>query len=323
MKYTIIVTIILIKCWNLSAQEQAAVFSQYQVAPILITPAVAGFNDEHTIQMNLRTAWVGFPGAPKTYGVQYHGPIGKTLGVGLGVLSETIGSTTRFRLQMNYAFHYAFERNNKETAKIGLGFSTDFHQFRIADPQPNSATMTEEGLIGLGYDVANDDRIQSAIDGESIFDAALGIWGTIQKRTFIGLTFPNLIVAKIGDIESGESQGSFFRSVIFNFGHKFDVAGSNLTIEPSLMIRKMLDVPLQAHFNVVGGFLNEQLLAGLSFQAGTGGQMGLILGTKIDVLRFYYSFDLGFQNFQQYSSGSHELTVAFTFAKSKKKFDRD
>lgn len=318
MKHLIIAIIVLASAWSLEAQEQAAVFSQYQVAPILITPAVAGFSGDHTIQMNLRTAWVGFPGAPKTYGVQYHGPIGKTLGVGLGILSETLGNTSRFRFQMNYAFHYAFERNNKETAKIGLGFSTDFHQFRVASSTTNAEIMNNIPQ----YDIT-DRRLVTAVDGESIFDAALGIWGTVRQRTFIGLTFPNLIVAKIGDIESGESQGSFFRSVIFNLGHKFDVAGSNLTIEPSLMIRKMLDVPLQAHFNVVGGFLDEQLLAGLSFHAGTGGEMGLILGTKIDVLRFYYSFDLGFQNFQQYSSGSHELTVAFTFAKSKKKFDRD
>jgi type IX secretion system PorP/SprF family membrane protein len=290
------------------AQEQAAVFDHYIVAPILMTPAVAGFDGKHQIQMNLKSAWVGFPGSAKTYGIQYHGPIGKILGLGVGILSENIGNTMLTRFQLNYAAR--FEIN--EIAKLGVGFSTDFSRKTLA------RSVLESDLYDEG-----DVRVEDAVDGENIFDAALGFWGTFNDQTYIGLTFPNLVVAKIGDIETESQNGTFFKSVIFNLGHKFDVSSSNLTLEPSLMIRKMLDVPIQAHFNIVGGFMDEQLLAGLSFQAGTGGAMGLLLGTKVDVFKVYYSYGLGFSNFQQYSNGSHEITVGFAFDSGKKKYDRD
>lgn len=308
MKKFFILFILAVSALAAQAQEQAAVFDHYTVAPILMTPAVAGFDGKHNIQMNLKSAWVGFPGSAKTYGIQYHGPIGKILGLGAGVLSETIGNTTLTRFQLNYAAR--FEIN--DIAKLGVGFSTDFYRKRLAR-SVLASDLYDEGDV----------RVEDAVDGENIFDAALGFWGTFNDQTYIGLTFPNLVVAKIGDIETQSQSNTFLKSIIFNLGHKFEVSGSNLTLEPSLMIRKLLDVPIQAHFNIIGGFMDEQLLAGLSFQAGTGGAMGLLLGTKVDVFKVYYSYGLGFSNFQQYSNGSHEITVGFAFDSGKKKYDRD
>lgn len=316
MKKFFILFILAVSALAAQAQEQAAVFDHYTVAPILMTPAVAGFDGKHNIQMNLKSAWVGFPGSAKTYGIQYHGPVGKILGLGVGVLSETIGNTTLTRFQLNYAAR--FEIN--DIAKLGVGFSTDFYRKRLARSSLDPS-LVESGLLTLND--LNDQRIIDAVDGENIFDAALGFWGTFNNQTYVGLTFPNLVVAKIGDIETQSQSSTFLKSIIFNLGHKFEVSGSNLTLEPSLMIRKLLDVPIQAHFNIIGGFMDEQLLAGLSFQAGTGGAMGLLLGTKVDVFKVYYSYGLGFSNFQQYSNGSHEITVGFAFDSGKKKYDRD
>ncbi|MFT5911338.1 MAG: type IX secretion system PorP/SprF family membrane protein [Paraglaciecola sp.] len=308
MKKFFILLMMAVSAFAIQAQEQAAVFDHYTVVPIVLTPAVAGFDGQHQIQMNLKSAWVGFPGSAKTYGIQYHGPVGKILGLGVGVLSENIGNTTLTRFQLNYAAHFEINK----VVKLGVGFSTDFYKKSLA------RSVLESDLYDEGDIIAED-----AVDGENIFDAALGFWGKFNDLTYVGLTFPNLVVAKIGDIETESEGGSFFKSVIFNLGHKFDVSGSNLTLEPSLMIRKMLNVPIQAHFNIIGGFMDEQLLAGLSFQAGTGGAMGLLLGTKVDVFKVYYSYGLGFSNFQQYSNGSHEITVGFAFDSGKKKYDRD
>jgi len=308
MKKLFLLLMMAVSILSVQAQEQAAVFDHYTVSPILITPAVAGFDGDHNIQMNLKAAWVGFEGTPRTYAIQYHGAIGKILGIGAGILQENIGNTTLTRFQLNYAAHFDIN----EQIRLGAGFSTDFIKKRLA------RSVLESDLYDEG-DVITED----AVDGENIFDAALGFWGTYDDRTHIGLTFPNLVVAKIGDIETESESGSFLSSVIFNLGHKFDVSSSNLTLEPSIMIRKLMDVPIQAHFNIIGGFMDEQLLAGLSFQAGTGGAMGLLLGTKVDVFKVYYSYGLGFSNFQQYSNGSHEITVGFGFDGGKKRFDRD
>ena len=283
----------------------STVFSHYNISPILINPAYTGFNEVHTLQMNLRNQWTGFDGAPKSYGIGYNGPIGRTLGLGANIMAEDVGSQSVFRFQLNYAFRYQL-RN----VKLAAGFSTDFYTVKEAN------SILESPLYESG-----DPIIEDAIDGNRIFDASLGFWGSFKDNTFVGLTFNNLVVAKIGEIESGDPQGSLFRFVVLTFGHKFDIEPYNFTLEPSMMVQRIKDKPFQADFNLKGSFINDQLIAGLSYRAGLGGAVGLLLGTNIDVFRLYYSYDVSFQNVQSYNGGTHEVTVAFDFSGGKKRFD--
>lgn len=288
-------------------QEQTAVFSHYHLNPILISPAAAGFSGAHHIQMNVRTQWVGFPGAPKTYGVSYNGPVGSTFGFGAGLLSESIGNVTNFRYQMNFAL-----RLKMRDFKGAFGFSTEFHRKKLAE-------SVREGI----FFEEDDEIIMEAIDGRRVFDASMGFWGSYKDATYFGLTFSNLIVAKIGDIATTtENQGSFFKFVIFNIGHVFDVDAYNFKLEPSLLIRSIQNVPFQADFNIKGSFLNDMLVAGLSYRSGSGDAIGILLGTKVTSFNLYYSYDVSFSRFQKYNSGSHEVTVAFDFKSGKKKYDR-
>ncbi len=288
------------------SQEQAAVFSHYHLSPILVSPAVAGYNEIHQIQMNIRSQWTGFPEAPKTYAIGYNGPVSKTLGLGASLLSENIGNQTKFRFQLNYAFRYEWDN-----FKLGAGFSTEFHNIKTAN------SVLSNPLYDPG-----DQIIEDAVDGNKIFDAALGFWGTVSDKTFIGLTFSNLVVAKIGDIESGDPQGSFFSFVLVNFGHEFDIEPYSFKIVPSVMVHRIKDKPFQADFNLKGSFIEDRLIAGISYRAGLGGAVGLLLGTNIDVFKLYYSYDVSFQNVQQYNGGTHEVTLAFDFDSGRKRFDR-
>jgi type IX secretion system PorP/SprF family membrane protein len=288
------------------SQEQSAVFSHYHISPILISPAVAGFTENHQIQMNIRSQWTGFPESPKSYGIGYNGPIGKTLGLGVGLMSETLGNMTNARFQLNYAFRYKLR-----DVKFAAGFSTEFITKKLAQ-SALSSPLYEEG----------DQLIEDAVDGTKIFDASLGFWGTLKDNTFIGLTLSNLVVAKIGDIEAGTTDGSFFRYMMLHFGHEFEIEQYNFKLRPSLLVQRVKDRPFQADFNLLGSFIDDKLIAGASYRAGLGGAVGLLLGTNIDVFRLYYSYDLTFQNVQKYNGGTHEVTIAFDFEGGKKKYDR-
>jgi type IX secretion system PorP/SprF family membrane protein len=288
------------------SQEQSAVLSHYHISPVLINPAYAGFNDGHQLQMNVRSQWTGFPGAPKTYGVGYNGPIGKTLGLGLGVLSENLGNLTNTRVQLNYAFRY-----EAKNVKFAAGFSTEFINKRVSDSVLDNPLLDE-----------SDELVLNAVDGNKIFDASLGAWATFKKSTFVGVTFPNLVVAKIGEIETGENQGSPFKYSIIHFGHEFDVEPYNFKLKPSVMVHHLMDKSLQIDFNLLGSFINDKLIAGTSVRAGLGGVASVLLGTNIDVFRLYYSYDVSFQQVQKYNGGTHELTLLFNFDKGKRKYDR-
>jgi type IX secretion system PorP/SprF family membrane protein len=272
----------------------------------MVNPAAAGFDDMHKLQMNIRNQWTGFPESPKSYHIGYNGPIGRTLGVGVGLMSENLGNLTNLRFQMNYAFRYGWEN-----FKFGAGFSTEFHTIKVAESVYDNPFYEEGDVV-----------VEDLVDGNKIFDAALGFWGQFYDNTYIGLSFQNLVVTRIGEIESGESQGSFLEYVNLNFGHTFDIEPYNFKITPSVMVQRIKDTPFRADFNIMGSFIEDKLIMGVSYHAGHGGAVGLLLGTNIDVFRVYYSYDVSFQNVQQYNGGTHEVTVSFNFDGGKKKYDR-
>lgn len=293
---------------QMAVAQDEAIFSHYHINPILINPSAAGFNEMHHLQMNLRNQWTGFPGAPTTYMISYNGPIGKTLGVGIGALTENIAQLTRFRVNLNYAFRFKMS----DALKFSAGFSTEFQEMRLANSVfDQGGALYEEG----------DFIVENAVDGARLFDANLGVFGRYQEATYFGLSFPNLVRARLDDIATSEeqTQGSFFKFYIFQLGHKFDFEDYNFKLEPSLMVRKVRNVPFQVDFNLLAGFLDNQVQTGLSYRSGVGGAIGILLGTKLSALSAFYSYDISFQEFQQYNGGTHELTVAFDFQTSKSK----
>lgn len=290
---------------NFASAQEEAIFTHYHINPILINSGAAGFSGLHHLQMNLKNQWTGFPGAPATYAVNYNGPMTKRLGIGLNVLSEEIAQISRVKGGINYAFRF----RTSEKVKLAIGFSTEFEQFALAQSiydQPNPL-----------YEVG-DNVVEAAIDGLTFFDADLGLFGTYKEDTYFGISFPSLIRSKLNDIETAEDDGNAFTEFyIATVGHKFDFEDYDFNIRPSVMIRKMEDIPFQIDFNVLGGFVGDKLQAGVSYRSGVGGAMGLLLGTQVNPFSVYYSYDVSFQGFQQYSNGTHEITLSFDFGKMK------
>jgi len=285
------------------AQDEA-IFSQYFISPILINPAAAGFEDGHRLQLNARGQWSGFVDAPQTYAVNYNGALGPAFGLGVGILTETAAQLSRTRVQLNYAFRF----NVKDKVKISAGFSTRYEQLSL----DNAVTS------GTFFDQA-DDIIFNALNGVGNFDASLGIFGSVNESTYMGLTINNLVKTRLDQIVT-ESQESLLEFFTFQFGHKVTVPDLKFTLEPSLMIRQIRDAPFQMDLNMKAGFLDDQLITGLSYR--TLGTVGLLLGTRINAFYLYYSYDLSFQRFQRYTAGSHEISFAFDLKKRNKPADK-
>lgn len=290
---------------SINAQEEA-IFSHYQVNKLLINPATAGFDrDNHNFFLNVRNQWSGFTGAPESYAVSYNGPIGKSLGLGAVLFTENIASFTRYRMQFSYAFRYDIKE-----VKLGFGMSTDFSRTRL------NSSIFDDPLYEEG-----DETIMEGVDGIRSFDATFGAYAELPEGTFFGFSVPNLINNKLDQITGNE--GGLFNYYLLNAGHRFKIAEKQMTVEPSLLLRKVRNVPFQVDMNLKAGFLNEKLIAGLTYRAGDGGALAFLVGTKYKGLQFYYTYDAFMGDFQKYNSGSHEISVAFQLAKKKTgKFDR-
>ncbi len=291
MKTFFLSIVLACSAWALTAQNEALV-THYQVAPILVNPAYAGFKGTHQLFFNARTQWIAFPDAPKTVGVQYNGPIGNTFGLGVGVMTESAARLTNFRVRLNYAFRF----NLEETVKLSVGFSTEYKQMRLGN---NILTQAI-------YDF--DDIINGAVDGRQLFDASFGVFGTFNDRTFVGLSFANLISARLDDIVTSADENTFLNHYVIFAGHRFEFNNNAVSLEPSLMIRQTRDAPFQADVNLKLGFLNDRVMGGISYRSLK--SLGFLFGSEVsNSFRLFYTFDMSLQDIQQFSSGAHELTV--------------
>lgn len=281
------------------AQEQA-IYAQYQAFPVLINPGYTGFEDQHQFLANYRSTWTSFPERPTTYTLMYNGPVGEKLALGGALFSDNAGKVSTTKLQLNYAFRFQIKK-----LRIGLGLSTEFLN-RRAD-----AALLNDPLVDR-----NDDVLESLVDGQQIFDASIGGFAVHDDKMFVGLTLPNTIRTRLDEAPlAGEEEQSrnLLEHYIFQLGYKFNNEDQNFKLIPSITMRKIRDTPYQIDLNVQGRFLDEKLIAGLTFRPGTNGAAICMLGTKVSQFQFFYSYDLSLSNFQRYTGGSHELTVAYSF----------
>ena len=286
--------------------QNEAIFTQYTITPFLINPAAAGFDQLHQARLHYRSSWTGFPDAPNTYSINYNGPVSDFIGLGGSLLAESIANQFRYNLRLAYAF-----RTEVNDWRIGAGFSTAFGNTRLRESRIGS----------YGYDQGDLEALE-AFDGKNSFDAALGFHGKWRNQTTVGLTFPSLVSTRLDQIDSdnGEEKGSV-KNFIFRVGQDIRLRDQSFKITPSVMVSRVFGAPFRVDFNAIASFLDEQFIAGLGYRAGAGNDAGLMLGTKWERLRLFYSYDFNFGTFQTYSGGAHELTLGFDLDSQNKTVD--
>jgi len=305
MKKIIILLISVAYFCNTSIAQEEAVFMHYTFNPVLINPAATGFDPEHhDLFINIRSAWASFPNAPKTYALSYNGPIGNRLGLGGMIVSENIASLSRYRAQLSYSFRFQIK-----DVSMAFGLSTEWHRMQL------SSSITSSDFY---EDYIGDMAIEEAMEGTSEFDASVGLYGSYKKKIFFGIASPGLIRNKL-ETESG---GDLFKYITVNVGGEFELNDSKVKLIPSVLFKKVRNVDFQADINLLATFLNEQLITGLTYRAGTGGNLGITVGTKYSALRVVYTYDVYMGDFQKYNGGSHEITINFSFNRVEGNYDR-
>ncbi len=290
---------------NSSFAQEEAVFMHYTFNPVLINPAATGIDpDHHNVFINIRSAWSGFPDAPRTYALSYNGPIGNRLGLGGMIYSENIASLSRYRAQLSYSFRFQVKDMN-----MAFGLSTEWHRMQLSSSITNSDFY--EDYIG-------DMPIEQAMEGTSEFDASVGLYGVYKRKLFFGVSSPGLIRNKL----ESEAGGDLFKYITAYAGGVIEFHDAKAKLIPSILYKNVRNVDPQVDINLLATFLNEQLITGLMYRAGTGGNIGISLGTKYSSLRFLYTYDVYMGDFQKYNGGSHEITVNFEFGKAQSSYDR-
>lgn len=285
------------------SQEQA-IYGHYPVIPVLINPATTAFGNQHQLIGNARTNWTGFPGQPKSFTLFYNGPVGDKLALGGGLFSERLGDLRTTKISLNYAFRFQLQK-----ARIALGLSTEFLNRKLDNDLLGSALVDPGDLV-----------VEQMPEGQSIFDATMGAYMLYDKRFILGFTLPNAIRARLDDVptvDNGNSGGQFKRFT-FQLGYVLDMPAYNFKLVPTLTMRQFRDTPNQLDVNVTGRFMDDLLIAGITYRPSYDGTATFLIGTKYQQIEAYYSYDVAFSNFQPYSGGSHELTIAYSLPRKVK-----
>ena len=299
LKYILFVGAVLIGMRNLQAQEETF-YTQYYVNPVWINPAYVGFEEQSQLLLNFRNRWSSFPTAPKAYSLNYDGPLSANFSAGAQLWSENIGDINAFKIGGKFAY-----KLRSELAKISLGFSADYHTYSLASDVINSELIDPNDPVAI-----------RAADGLGFFDVGLGVYGLVDKHFKFGITLPNLMFVRTSSVDAtlvDDDSEKFLESYFIFMAYELDIPGQSFSLEPSVLFKKERLVPFHTDFNLRLNFLNKKLIGGLSYEVGAGDRLGLMIGTQLSQFFIGYSFDASFKEFQDYSSGSHELTLGIRF----------
>ncbi|MBK9257398.1 MAG: PorP/SprF family type IX secretion system membrane protein [Saprospiraceae bacterium] len=275
--------------------DERYLYTQAHINPQLINPGAMGAAMEHQVLVNYRNKWASFPGSPKTVTLSYNGPVGNRLGFGANFISDTYGE-----LQMTKGLAGLTYTIKSETNQIGFGLTAEYIKHSLS-----GSVLTNEQLA------KDDPVINAAVVGAEYFDASVGIYGIYMNKLSYGLVLPSLISSRISDTDLELPERDL--GVIVHFGYRLEASQSDVSITPSMFIKKLANVPTHVDLNLLMGFLNDQFTGGVSYTLGADKRLGFLVGTKIDKLNFYYSYNTSSSLIQDYNNGSHEITFGINF----------
>lgn len=279
---------------------ERGIYTQGLISPVLINPGATGFQESQQLLFNYRNTWATFPGAPRTLTFNYNGPLGNRLGIGAQFLSDKFAAfeSTKGALTISYSIE---SRMNK----VGFGLSGEFVQHRLSVDQRG-------GLIDL-----MDDEITDRLQSTRYLDASFGAYGVYDDKIIYGLTIPSFISARLSDLTT-ENEPSREFGVIGHVGYRLVMDDKDVVLEPSIIVKSLMNSPFHVDLNLKGEFLNNTLTGGLTYTVGGENRLGFLIGAKVSNVDFYYSYGVSFHDFQQYNNGSHEFTVKLTLESKKK-----
>lgn len=311
--------------------QQKPQYTQYILNQYALNPALTGIEDYTDIRLSNRIQWSGFKGAPVTSYFTINTPIGKKNndaspsevysepvnhflqkpwrddeyskpyhGLGLQLIQDDIGPFSHFNSNLTYAYHMSLNSSTRLSGGIGLGISR--YGINI-----NTLNFGDNLIVDPVIDV------QSKLNKKYNADLNIGLW-LYKNRFFTGLAV-HQILPSLQELDSSRIQNLGLEQA----QHYFFTSGYSLNLDagvrfvPSIMIKYIPSVPLQADLNLKFQF-NNSLFLGCSYRTfyGFAINTGVIIKNKMLIS---YSYDYSSTIINQVSNGSHEILFGFRLQK--------
>jgi type IX secretion system PorP/SprF family membrane protein len=274
--------------------QQDPLFTQYMFNKLAFNPAYAGSGNMFCFDMIARLQWVQMEGAPRTYSVTAHTPLrDRRIGLGIFAYRDELGPTADNGVLASFAYRILLPSS---TLAFGVQAGFKYMDIDWAKLQPKDP---------------GDPLLINQVTNRAVPDADIGIYYS-RQRFYAGISSRHLFQNQIIVSGSAPDEQTGFtrlkRNMYLMTGGAIAV-GENLEILPSLLVKYVDGLPLQADLSA-GFLILKRCNAGISYR--TGQAIGLMAGCDIGAgFSVGYSYDIWFNVLKSYNSGSHEIRVSY------------
>lgn len=271
--------------------------SQYMFNGLMLNPAYAGTHDYFSVSALHRSQWVQFDDSPVSQVFSIDGPVaGDKLGVGLLVTNNKLGVTSQLDVSANVSY-----KLDLGPGKLSFGLRAGLSNY----------TANLNDLVY--WDTDDPLYAQGNISGELVTKFGFGAY-YYTDRFYAGLSVPTIYSLDDNILADGTQVDNYFTQHYYlNTGVVIE-ANSILDVKPSLLMKLEPNAPLQVDVNCNLLFFDKFWL-GAGYRSGDA-VIGMVEYNITSQLRAGYAYDFTTTDIADYSSGSHEIMIAYDFGKN-------
>lgn len=267
--------------------QQDAYFSLNTYQMNLINPAYAGADGGQSFLFSSRNQWSGVSQAPKTMALAYSSERGKSVGLGLSVISDQIFVEKQALIMIDFSYRLTLE----DESYLFLGLKAGGGSYRT-DPSELSAYASEA------------DPTKKAL---SRFNPNVGMGFLYRKSNFwLSASIPRLFNTKRDEDIAIQARDRVH--IYLAAGTKFAV-NEDVHIQPNFIYRKAEGIKAVTDVGMIGSYRNT-FDFGLAFRTGS----IVSIQTAIKLKGIYtvgYAYDsYGANQFSQLNLNAHQLFLA-------------
>ena len=276
-------------------------FSQNMFNQLATNPGFAGSSGMVNLSAINRQQWVGFEGAPKTtvFGADAAVRLFKQeSGVGMIFGNDVIGPFKNLYANFSYAY-----RIDILEGSLGIGLSLGF----LSQTLDGTTLDPLSGGNGDTYHSKDDPAIpQSEVSGTA-FDMGFGAFYDNTKY-YVGFSVNHL--NKPSPNLDDEFHTYVKQTFFFTGGIRYKMKKHPVVLVPSLYLKTDF-AGLQVDFNA-NAIIKDKYWGGITYRL----QDAIVLLAGMELLnglKIGYSYDITLSKLANYSSGTHEIMIGYSF----------
>ena len=295
-KYYISIIVCNLSILHLLMAQRDIHFTQFNFQPLLINPALSGYNSNIESTLAYKKQWIGLQNAPSYSAFTIHSPIlHGGGGVGLQLTNQSFGKSKQNTFLASFAYKI---RINKGTLAIGI--ETGFRQYSL---------NVDDLIIENSNDFVLED-VQQIIQP----DLGLGLYYQTQQ-SHLGITAKKLI---------GKQYTIDYNLLDYNYYSLYYLKKFNINQINKIYLSTFVNFdsksPILANSSI-NYLINNGLRLGIAYK--TSNELGFIVGFKINKLfqkihddyTLGYAFNQSLSTLSNVNNGTHEILLTYNFSK--------